>query len=488
MASTGLFQSLLGFLGISRRRPRPSENVGYTGAHVFGGYLDHGETRGELIGTARYRTFSNILVNTSIVGAGVRYFLGLVGRASWTFSPADDSAEAKRIAEAMEQVILKGTKTPWHRVVRRAAMFRFYGFSLQEWRAKRVEDGFLGLYDIAPRPQRTIEQWDQDDAGDVIGAAQRSPLTGDVVYLPTWKCLYLCDDALSDNPEGLGIFRQLVDPASRLAEYELMEHIGYDADLRGIPVGRAPLSTLARMKRDAGGQLPEGFEDRLLQPIKNFIKRRKKNPELGIILDSEPYRTSDEKATPTGIRQYDIDLLNHSSTGEEAIAGAIQRINREMARLIGVESLLLGDSSTGSFALAKEKTEQFILMVESTLKEIVDAVEAGPVAGVMKMNGWDPKLTPELTVNTLRFRDPTVIAESIERVAKAGATLKNGDKAMDQVFEELGLEPPEPLDEEDLAIRVRREVQEAEDRASDDPGDDAGREMESEGTGSETDE
>jgi len=49
---------------------------------------------------------------------------------------------------------------PWHRVVRRAAMYRVYGYSWQEWIAKKRDDGVIGYLDIEPRTQSTITRWE----------------------------------------------------------------------------------------------------------------------------------------------------------------------------------------------------------------------------------------------------------------------------------------------------------------------------------------
>ena len=64
-------------------------------------------------------------------------------------------------------------KPSWARIVRRAAMYRFYGFSIQEWTAKRRPDGLLTLADVAPRSQMTIERWDMLTDGSIQGVVQR---------------------------------------------------------------------------------------------------------------------------------------------------------------------------------------------------------------------------------------------------------------------------------------------------------------------------
>jgi hypothetical protein len=41
--------------------------------------------------------------------------------------------------------------------------------------------------------------------GRLKGVIQESPLTGESLYIPRWKSIYLVDDLLSDSPDGLGL-------------------------------------------------------------------------------------------------------------------------------------------------------------------------------------------------------------------------------------------------------------------------------------------
>jgi hypothetical protein len=169
-----------------------------------------------------------------------------VGKANWRVEPADSSEEAETIADTIADIMVD-METPWHRVVRRAAMYRFYGFSLQEWTAKRRRDGQIGMQDIAPRPQRTVEQWDVSPTGSLLGVVQRSPQTMQPLYLPRGKLIYLVDDSLDDSPQGLGLFRHIAPKAEILARYEVLEGWGFERDLRGTPIGRGPLAEMAQM-------------------------------------------------------------------------------------------------------------------------------------------------------------------------------------------------------------------------------------------------
>lgn len=425
------------FTPLRTRRLPPTRTEGVGGVAAYGGHVVSPEKNPQLVGRQRYLTFSEMLANTSIIAAGTRYFLNLVAKAEWKVEPADGSG-AEEVAELVEDM-LNDMATPWPRAVRRAAMYRFHGFSIQEWTAKRRDDGLLGLMDLEPRPQVTIERWDLDASGTVHGVVQSSPQDSTEIYLPRAKLLYLVDDSLSDSPEGLGLFRHLVDPYQRLKRFELLEAYGYETDLRGIPIGRAPAAVLEEMV--TSGRLSRAQATEAVASLRRFIENHTKNPELGLVLDSLPYRSTDEASTPSNVPQWDLQLLRGEGTGtvNEAVSGAISRLNLEMATVLGVEGLLLGSEKVGSLALSRDKSHNFALIVDSSLAELRASVSKDVVDVLMRLNGWDPALKPELKTEATRYRDVEEITGALRDMAQAGAILAPDDPAISEVRELMGL-------------------------------------------------
>lgn len=419
------------------RRASPTRTYGSSGTAIYGGFIVDNEKEPTLKGTRRYQTFSEILANTTIVGAGVRYFLNLSAKVDWKVEPADNSDAAKQVAEFVEQLMYEDMDTPWFRVVRRACMHRFYGFSLQEWTAKRREDGMLTMKDIQPRAQLTIRQWDVDEEGRVDGVVQVSPQTAQAIYIPRQKLLYTVDDTLNDSPEGLGLFRHIVSAAKRLERYEQLEGFGYESDLRGVPVGRAPLAELQALENQQTMKKEE-VRNRL-SVLTEFIKKHIKNPQLGLILDSKTYYSKGDSPTPSSVYEYDIDLLQGDNPNLNQVASAIDRVNREIGRVLGVEHLLLGDGDRGSEALARSKADNFALIVNSTLNEVRESVDKDIVATALRLNGIDMALKPQLSTDAVSFRSVQDITQSLRDMATAGAPLAPDDEAINEVRDLLGL-------------------------------------------------
>lgn len=432
--------SLSGLFG-QRSDPPPMTTVGDIGTQILGGYIVEAERNPNLRSSQKYVTYSDMLANTTIVAAGARYYLNLISKAGWTVLPSDPNDRVADEAAQFVQESFADLRRPWHRVIRRAAGYRLLGFSIQEMTAKRLPDGRIGMLDVMPRPQATVERWDLAADGEILGVTQRSPNDGDEIYLPRSKIVYLVDDALNDSPEGLGVLRHIVETNDRLVRYQELEGMSFETDIRGIPIARAPLADLqTRVNR---GDITEAQRDRLLSALRDFLRKHVKNTRLGMLLDSRPwFGEGDGTKAASPIRQFDLELLRGDGTGAEPVNTAIDRLNREMARLLGVEFLLLG--SSGSQALSRDKSQNFGLMVESALDELRESFENDYLRFLMDLNGVPDDKWPTLKTETVQYRDVETIVEGLERLARAG--LHPEDPAVNEVRELLGLSAqPETL-------------------------------------------
>lgn len=429
----------------------PTETVGAPGTAVFGGHIDDEEKNPKLTGRQKFITYSNILVNTTIAAAGTRYFLNLVAKATWNLEAADDSDQAQEFADKL-QAIMDNMDTPWQRVVRRSAMYRFYGFSVQEWTAKVTDEGIIGMKDVAPRPQVTITRWDLSEHGEVEGIIQRSPQTQEELYLPRAKVVYMVDDTLNDSPEGLGLLRHIITASERLTRYEQLEGFGFETDLRGIPVGRAPFAALQEAVED--GTMTKEQKTAAEQPLKDFIRSHIKSPQLGILLDSTTYETADDAERPSGVKQWDMELLQSSSSSQPEINKAIERLNQEIAIVLGVEGLLLGSKDQGSNALSTDKSHNFALIVDSTLDELATTFEKDYRDVIWDLNGWPEEMKPKYKTEAIKHRDIQQITGALSDLANAGAVLAINDPAIDEVRDLAGLSKQPALDKLKAAVDV----------------------------------
>lgn len=448
---------------VKAKRARPTRTIGEAGTAVYGGFIENRETNANLTGTKKWITFSQALANCGIVAAGVRYFLNLAGKAGWrAVPPGGKEAEGQKYADLMEE-FMHDMETPWARVIRRATMYKFHGFSIQEWTGKIRDDGIMGLLDVEPRPQPTIEQWDTDKHGKVKGVVQRSSHGGGEIYLPRKKIIYVVDDSLSDSPEGLGLLRHCAPHVERLMRYEAIESIGVETDLRGVPVARMPLAIIAKMVES--GDLIQEDADAMKAVMEDFIQNHIRAADSGLLLDSLTYQTQDERGAPSQTPQWAVEILKNETSALPDVANAISRLTHTLARILGVEQLLLG-SEKGSFALSRDKTHNFFLIVDSALLEIGSSCEKDIRDPLWALNGWPEELKPTLVPETIKFRDVDVITGALKDLG--ASNLHPQDPIHNFVRDLIGA----PRTDETLTVdqAVERGQEEVTDDGSSNPG------------------
>jgi len=426
-------------------RSSPSKEVGGSGTPIYGGFVDDGEKSSKLTSANKHKTAADILTNISVIAASVRYFLNLLSNPDWAVEPADDSAEAKELAEFVESA-MADLPVSWTRLVRRVGMYRFHGFSIHEWTSIKREDGRIVFTTIDSRPQHTIERWERNDNDDIIGVWQRKPQGGIEVPIDRWKLIYLVDDTLTDNPEGLGWFRHLVDPAERLKEYLKLEKTGYERNLAGIPVGRAPITGINRSVKNK--TLTEQEGKTLLKGLTDFVSLELKQKNTGLILDSQTFESVTSEGTqPSATEQWGIELLTGDASGIAELGEAIKRLNVEMARIIGTENIFTGEGGSGSLALSKDKSANLYLNVQSTLTEMAEQFNHDFIEALWALNGLDKKLMPKFKPEDVAFKDVESIAGVLRDMALAGAVLSPDDPAIDDMRDMLGVSrQPDPVD------------------------------------------
>lgn len=428
-----------------RKKPGPTQPVGVANFPNYSGFVVTGETNPSLIGTNKWRTYGKLIADEPIIATAMRYRLALGAKARWSAESVDDTPEAVEYQERLEE-ILDDMRTPMPQVVQRSLLFADLGYSMQTWRAKRRDDGTVGLHGIRPIAHRTVYRWETDEVGDVLGATQKSPHDNIERYIPRTRMMYLADTALNDMPEGLGLLRHCVEASRVVSIYERLEGIGYQTDLSGIPVGRAPLGRI----RDAILKGEDGYEGTTVAQhvshLETFIKNRNKGPQLGVMLDSEVHRGEDAAKAPSGFHEWDVQLLTAAAANQAAIHIAIMREIKMMALVFGVEGLLIGMESTGAYALAKDKTTQLMLVIESLLGQIRTAFDRDIVTPIWALNGWPEQYKPRMKTDPLQRKDVADVMGVLEGLARAGAPLQPGDPAVDVARHSVDLPPAPEID------------------------------------------
>lgn len=427
-----------------KAKASPYSEAGISAIRAVGGWLQPDDKNPKLNPQFKQTSYNEIVYNLSIVGASMRIFLDSASKAKWKSTPANDTAEAKAVAEFADR-LMEDLDTSWSRVHRQAATFKYFGASVLEWTARRADDGKITFSSIEPRRNETIIRWDIDEDGTILGIEQRAPISGQLFYIPRHKFAYFVDDAFTDQPDGIGLLRHIFPDTQRLESLFELENMSFDKDVRGIPVARIPYAALARAVKN--GELTKADAERAISSAESMVKMQRKKPGTGLALDSATYESrNDNGINVTGNRQWDFEILSAAQSGISDLDKAINRYQTQIARALSTEFLLLGATGAGSLALSKSKMQSFLLMVNSTNVDIVERANKDLLEPILKLNGISEELFPRWDIEDVREEDVEMVVAAVKDLASAGATLVPGDPAIDEIRQAVGLSPvPEGL-------------------------------------------
>jgi hypothetical protein len=431
-----------------------------TGAVTYvGSFLTSPETNSKLSsGPNRYKTYDNIKLNVAIVATALRYISALVSATNWNIQPpkakskekdgdasdAEDpvgsltDAEAKKAKEYADYIThnMKLLDQPWFKIIRNCSQFKWDGFVVLEMIARRMDDvapGYIGIGSIEHRPKHTIEEWDlEPQSNEVARFGQRDPNTAEVYWIDRDKCVYINDDTLTQQPDGVGLLRHVVELCEQLKRLEQLEGWAYETDLRGVPLAWAPTAILDDLV--AKGRLTPEDRDGQTRRHPELHHEPHEEPEPGSPPRFERlYRTRCDTATPSAQKQWDMSLMKGSGTGLAEINVAIERKQHEIARALGVEQFMLGAGGKGSLALSEDKARSLVELINSIILEIAWCLQRDFIRKIFILNRWPLKLMPELLPDAAALRSVTTIVDALSKLALAGAVLDRNDPVINQI-------------------------------------------------------
>lgn len=431
--------------------PGPTKPQGSDGVLPYGGWVVGGEGHTDLVGENLYRTISRVLVETAIVAAAVRYALNLIRGVEWESQPnprASSASTAKEMADLVRDGLLEADMPdPWSTHVVKQSLAAWYGFSIHNWIWGKREDGRIVYADLQHRPQHTIKRWDIRSEGEPWRGIEQHTRNGGLYYMKRSRLWYTVDKALVDQPTGCGLLRHILESARRLNRLQDLEGYAYDANLRGIPIGRAPLGELYKYAEANKGKVgdPKAFVDSETAEISRFLQSHIKTPDQGLLLDSAVYTSNSQFGlAPSGPPQWAIDLLQGDDMGLAQIALVIERINREIARVMGCEFLLMGggDQGGGNRAMHTDKTDMFGAFLDGILMMISGTARndlARPLVAANKGLKVAQDATPILKPAPISQGDVLTLASAAQSMKNGGAYMPPDDPIWNHIRRRMGV-------------------------------------------------
>jgi hypothetical protein len=411
--------------------------TGSTGLTQYAGRVDEEFLRA-LSGSRRAKTLQEMSENDPVIGAALLGCNQMMLSANYRVQPAGDAKEDIEAAEFLESCMNDMSHT-WDEF-RTENLSRFiYGWSYHEIVYKKrngpqredgevpssqFDDGRIGWRKLAPRSQTTLDRWEFDDEGGVKGLWQAAPPDNQPTFIPIFKALHFTTDRRKSNPEGRSILRNCYTSYAKKKKMENIEAIGFARDLAGYPVLYVP-NDLDIFNTDDSDMVA------LLGDCKKLVTRIKRDELEGAVF-------------PDGWR---LELLSSGGSRQINTSEIITRYDQRIALSLLTQFLLLGMDRVGSYDLAKEQKNVWLLALMGWLKSEAAVLNRYAIPRLFALNDFG-KLSgyPMLIPDNIAQLDVLALADALQKLISVGGVTP--DLTLEE-FSRKRLGAPElPKDEE----------------------------------------
>lgn len=404
----------LGFRTVPRKRPPSTIEVGAPGLRHYGGRIDE-EYHPKLRGGKATAIYEEMRDNDATVGAVFYTIESFLRAVDWK-AEGPDEAEEEFLESCMHDM-----ETSWEDMIGDALSFLIYGHALHEvvykirlgtesenprYRSDH-DDARIGWRNIALRSQRTIDRWDIDDQGNILGCWQTIPSQagGNEVYLPMNRCVLFRTTTRKNNPEGRSILRNAYRSWYFKKRLEEIEAIGISRDLGGLPVVHVPASIMSATATAAQRATRASME--------TLVSQLHRDEREGVVFPSE----EDGTGQKTG---YKLSLL--ASSGQKQIPAdpVIRRYDARIAMSMASEFLLLGTEKQGSYALGAEKSANFLRSLSWYIDQICTQLNKGPVKRLYDVNNVPVEKRAKIVAGEIDMPGLQELGVFIQQIAGSG--------------------------------------------------------------------
>lgn len=421
--------------------PLDLQGLGTSGLPVYSGKV-YDEALPELHGERGRKIFREMSEQDPIIG-GILLGIEMLSRqVEWTIKPADDTDEAKSVAEFFDEC-LSDMVPSWDATLSEILSMLVYGWSWMEivykkrkglnlndrLHSSRFNDGKIGWATWGIRSQETMYEWEwsEKDKGHVTGMVQWAPPDWSRVVIPRSKSLHFTTRSRRENPEGVSMLRTAYRSWYMKKNLETIEAIGVERDLAGLPVlfAQADLFSLAASDN----------EKALLEVLKTIVTSIKRDEQEGILMPL----AYDEN----GKELYKLELLSTGGDRQFDTTAIIGRYNEGMAMSMLADFILMGHDSVGSFALSTNKTGLFGMALGAILDLLTTEINQEAFPRLARLNGKDLSLTPSLQHGQIDTADLGKLGEFLKALSAAGMAVFPNPKLEEFVLNQAGL-PHDP--------------------------------------------
>lgn len=323
--------------------PKPSPLVGLefgkSGTTITHGYISSSNFNPDLTGTRGIEVFDQMRRGCAVVRAALQAMKQPILQANWYVEPASEDPKDKEIAAFVEKNLFNMSIT-WQDFLRHALLNLDYGRMVFEKVYEYREDGKIWLKKLAPRLPSTIWQWELTDGRP--GIVQQLP-DGSRPEIPIEKLLIIVNEKEGDDWEGHSMLEAAHANWYYLTSLYKIDAMAHERHGLGIAYGKLPKGTRATEYNKA---------DELLKNVRANQSSRLlwegNETEFGFI----DMKSGTLKSPTDSIREHTMQIM--------------------LSML--ANHLLLGQNGTGSFALSKDRSDFFNLVLQAIAKNMFDSI------------------------------------------------------------------------------------------------------------------
>lgn len=453
---------------VDTKKLSPTESkkiLGVSGTNVRTGNFYSDEPLNTLRGRRAITVYRQMRDNDATIGAVMYAAEQMLRDVKYKVKPSDKENEAAVEAARFVEEVLQDMDHSLDDHISEALSFLTYGFMPFEVVYKRrvgplerdpkkrskYTDGLIGVRKIAPRAPWTINKFDVDQySGDVKGFWQTTyKLKGDN-YIPMRKAILYRTTSINGDPTGRSILRNAYTSYTRLQAVQQYEAIGIERELAGIPHAEIPSDYLSADASDD--------QKAFVTNLENILRDLKFNEQGFLITPSDTYPGKDGE--PTNQKLVTVRLMASEGSRNIDIDPVVRRYQHDIARSVLFEFLLLGASSTGSYALSKSKGDFALRALEAYVQAIVDCLNKQLVERLWELNGFDFGIMPKIVAGDIAPHDLKELGAYLRNLNGADISLADQVDIVDALLEnaELPLLDREVYQE---SREVKRKVEEA---------------------------
>ena len=314
----------------------------------------------------------------------------------WFVRPKDDSQEAKKVANYVNDCLFGGygigLNSGFDEFIKNVTTMFQFGHSIFE-KVFEIRQGKIKWKKFAVRPQSTIYEIYYDEVGDCKGIDQYNIKENwETVYIPIEKLLVFSHDMQQGNVRGMSVLRSAYKHWSIKDFLYKIVNVGIERNFVGTPVLTLP---------EGYTEEDKDLADEIVATLRSHQFGGVRLP-AGFVLDM-----FEGKRTLADVQPY-ID--HHDNLIAKCILSSFMNLGS-------------GSSSSGSFALSSDQSQMYLMMLDSSAKNICSVMNTHAIPEIVNYN-FITDLYPELAFKPM---NSTKIINTLKTLVDGKIVLPDDD-------------------------------------------------------------